>query len=105
MASLSCLRGETAPGATLPGFEVADARAPELLALAGRHRFSRYRLVFELDEVEPGRTRVRASTWAAFPGLAGHAYRALVIGTRGHRLAVRRILGRIRPGAAPGLSG
>jgi hypothetical protein len=35
---------------------------------------------------------VRAETRAAFPGLQGRAYRALVIGTRGHVLAVRRLL-------------
>ncbi len=79
-------------GSTFPGFVVAEAERPSRLALAGRHRFSRYRLEFEIDEAGPGRSRVRAGTWAAFPGLHGRAYRAAVIGTRGHVVAVRRML-------------
>lgn len=84
-----------APGATLPGFAVQEARAPERLALNGRHRFSAYALVFALDEHGPGPTRLRAQTWAAFPGLLGRGYRALVIGTRAHRFVVRRLLRRV----------
>ncbi len=41
----------------MPGFRVAAARPAEELALAGRHRFSDYALVFRLDpvgEVAPG---------------------------------------------------
>jgi hypothetical protein len=82
-------------GATLPGFAVEEALPPSRLALAGRHRFSRYALVFDLEEAAPGRTRIRARTWAAFPGVLGRAYRALVIGTGGHRLVVRRLLRRV----------
>lgn len=82
-------------GATLPGFVVEEARSPSRLALAGRHRFSRYRLVFELEDAEPNRTRIRARTWAAFPGAPGRVYRALVIGTGAHRMVVRRLLRRI----------
>jgi len=82
-----------AAGASVPGFHVAESQAPRLLALAGRHRFSRYALTFRLDPVEDGRmTRVRAETRAVFPGLAGRAYRVVVIGTRGHVLAVRSML-------------
>jgi hypothetical protein len=77
--------------ATMPGFHVAESEAPRLLALAGRHRFSRYALIFRLDP-EGDSTRVRAETRAVFPGLAGRAYRAAVIGTRGHVLAVRSML-------------
>jgi hypothetical protein len=80
------------PGDALPGFEVAQAIPPERLALRGRHRFSRYALVFELDAAEVAGCTLRAQTWAAFPGITGHAYRALVIGSGGHRLVVRRLL-------------
>jgi hypothetical protein len=82
-----------AEGSAVPGFHVAAALAPSELALAGSHRFSRYALVFRLDDLGPGRTRLRAETRAEFPGLRGSAYRALVIGTRGHILATRRLLG------------
>ena len=51
--------------------------------------------MFELDPEPPGRTRLRAATWAAFPGLHGKVYRAAVIGTGGHGVTVRRTLKRI----------
>jgi hypothetical protein len=82
-----------AEGATVPGFHVASSERPRLLALHGRHRFSRYALTFRIEPAGPGgRTRVRAETRAVFPGLAGGLYRAAVIGTRGHVLAVRSML-------------
>jgi hypothetical protein len=79
-------------GATLPGFVVEQACPPSRLALRGRHRFSRYALVFELEDRGPDGTRVRARSWAAFPGIHGRSYRALVVGTGVHRLVVRRLL-------------
>jgi hypothetical protein len=79
-------------GSTVPGFRVARSVPPRELALRGRHRFSEYSLVFRVDDLGGGRSRVRAETRAEFPGRAGAVYRALVIGTRGHRVAVRRIL-------------
>lgn len=82
------------PSSAPIGFVVAEALPRQRLALKGRHWFAIYRLVFELDELPVG-TRVRAQTWAAFPGLHGKIYRALVIGTRGHRVAVQMMLGRI----------
>ncbi len=81
-----------AVGSTFPGFHVAAAEAPAELALAGSHRFSDYALIFRLEELAPGQTRLRAETRAEFPGLKGGAYKALVIGTRMHVLATRRIL-------------
>jgi hypothetical protein len=84
-----------AVGAAVPGFTVDRVRPGELLSLRGRHRFSRYRLDFELVAAEPGRSWVWARTWAEFPGAAGAAYRALVIGTGGHAVAVRRLLRRV----------
>lgn len=41
------------------------------------------------------RTRVRSQTWAAFPGIHGKIYRALVISSGGHAVAVRQVLKRI----------
>jgi hypothetical protein len=83
------------PGVTLPGFAVDRVRRGELLSLRGGHRFSRYRLDFELSAPGPGRSQLGARTWAEFPGAAGAVYRALVIGTGGHRLVVARMLRQI----------
>lgn len=79
-------------GSAIVGFRVARADAPRELALVGRHRYSDYALTFRLDALPEGATRVRAETRAAFPGVGGKAYRAAVIGTRGHVLVVRRLL-------------
>lgn len=79
-------------GSTVPGFAVTEAERASRLVLAGRHRFSRYELVFTLREDARSGTRLGAESWAVFPGIHGRAYRAAVIGTRGHVVAVRRIL-------------
>ena len=79
-------------GSTIPGFAVAEIDRPHVLTLRGRHRFSRYEFRFTLDDAEPGRVELLALTSATFPGPHGRAYRALVIGTGGHALAVRRLL-------------
>lgn len=81
-----------ARGSAFPGFHVETAEPEVELALAGRHRFSTYLLSFHLEDAGPGRTKLVAETRAAFPGLKGSAYRALVIGTRMHVLVTRRIL-------------
>ena len=81
-----------AVGSTIPGFRVTEADPPRRLVLEGRHRFSRYALAFRLEPGDDGGTRLGAQTRAAFPGAAGHVYRAAVIGTRGHVVAVRRML-------------
>jgi hypothetical protein len=77
------------------GFEVAAEDPGRELRLAGRHRFSRYRLVFGLDAAEGG-TVVTARTFAAFPGLHGRIYRILVISSHAHVVATRRILRSVR---------
>ena len=69
------------------------------LLLDGRHPFSRYRLGFHLERLGPDRTRLRATTEAEFPGPHGLAYRTLVIGTRFHVLAVRRMLRQLKRAA------
>jgi hypothetical protein len=81
-------------GSTIPGFGVREAVPGQRLVLAGRHRFSDYTLTFTLVD-DNGATRLAARTYAAFPGL-GRIYRALVIGSGGHRVIVRRWLERIR---------
>jgi hypothetical protein len=82
------------------GFAVAESVEHERLALAGRHRFARYSLTFELDDVGGGITRLRALTHAAFPGVRGQIYKTLVIRSRGHVLATRLILRRVARSAA-----
>jgi hypothetical protein len=89
-------------GSTLPGFVVARAIPPATLALEGEHRYSRYALVFRIDRLPSGGSRLRAETRAEFPGARGRAYRALVIGTRGHVLVVRRLLRAVRRRAESG---
>jgi hypothetical protein len=89
---------------TVPfGFELDEATEPQRFALKGRHPFSVYRWVFELDPAgqDVRAVRLRAATWAAFPGLHGKIYRALVIGTGGHRVAVRWALKRVASQARP----
>jgi hypothetical protein len=82
-------------GSTLPGFHVEIAEPERQLTLAGRHRFSDYALILRFED-RRGTTLVRAATRASFPGLKGHAYRALVIGTRIHILVTRRLLRGVR---------
>jgi len=85
-----------AEGSTFPGFRVVAAIPGHELVLEGRHRFSSYALIFRLEEVARGRSRLRAESRAAFPGLAGGLYRRLVVGTGGHVVGVRRLLTAIR---------
>lgn len=74
------------------GFAVTTTVPGELLALEGRHRFATYALTFRLDPLGDGRTRLRAETRAAFPGVGGRCYRAAVIGSGAHAALVRRLL-------------
>jgi hypothetical protein len=83
-------------GSAFPGFHVETAERPGELALAGSHRFSDYALIFRLEELDNQRTRLGAETRAIFPGLKGAVYRTLVIGTRGHVLVTRRLLGAVK---------
>jgi hypothetical protein len=87
-------------GATLPGFAVADAAPNVRLELRGRHRFARYVLLFELDDAGSETTRLRARTYAEFPGLRGRVYRALVIGSGAHHVVTRRMLRSVAARAA-----
>ncbi|CAN5293621.1 hypothetical protein BH18ACT9_BH18ACT9_00240 [soil metagenome] len=81
------------------GFAVTREVPGTELGLSGRHRFSRYFLVFALADVGDGVTEVTevsARTFADFPGVLGRVYRTLVIGSRAHVLAVRGMLRSIR---------
>lgn len=80
------------------GFAVAESAEQRSIVLVGQHRFSRYRLVFELTDAAGGGTLVHAHSYAAFPGLHGRAYRALVIGTGLHVVATNYMLRAIRAG-------
>lgn len=85
-----------AAGSTVPGFHVETAERPRELALVGGHRFSDYALIFRIDDLGKGQARLRAETRAEFPSLKGRAYRAMVIGTRGHVVLTRRLLGAVK---------
>jgi len=74
-------------GETLPGFRVVDAEPGRRLALRGQHRFARYALTFLIDG-----DQLRARSEAAFPGVHGRLYRALLMGTGGHRIVTRGLL-------------
>jgi hypothetical protein len=84
---------ETAPST---GFRVTESTPPAKLVLEGRHPFSRYALVFLIEPRAGGGACAVAQTWAAFPGVAGSVYRALVIGSGIHAVLVRRMLRRLR---------
>jgi hypothetical protein len=78
------------------GFHASTPDAGRSLALTGRHRFSQYRLVFHIDRGGAGGSEVSASSYAAFPGVWGRLYRALVVGSGLHIVATRRILRGVR---------
>ena len=80
------------------GFEIEREVAGKQLSMAGRHRFSRYRLVFEVTDITEEETQLSARTYAEFPGLRGRVYRGLVIGTKAHVLATKQILRSVRRG-------
>jgi hypothetical protein len=86
-------------GATVPGFRVARVEAGRVVGLAGRHRFSRYALVFSLSAgtgTGTSTTLLSARTYAEFPHVRGRIYRALVIGSGAHRVITRRMLRAVR---------
>lgn len=87
-----------AEGSTIPGFRVAVAVPPAELVLEGRHYFSTYALTFRLSRTgtADAASRLTAESRGTFPGLHGAAYRLLVIGTRGHVLAVKKLLATVK---------
>jgi hypothetical protein len=90
LVGVAAAGGDGGPSA----FRIVRSAAPSALVLRGEHRFARYELAFRIDgEAE---STVRADTRAAFPGALGRAYRAAVIGSGGHRIAVGRLLSAIK---------
>jgi hypothetical protein len=85
-----------APGSTLPGFRVVSVDPSRELVLDGSHRFAHHEMAFEVGEIDPDRSELAVVTRAEFPGPVGTAYRALVIGSRGHVLVTRRLLNSVR---------
>ncbi len=81
-----------AAGSALPGFHVLRSERPWRWHLSGAHRFAEYSLIFRITDLGQGRSRVEAESRARFPGLHGTLYRTLVVGSTGHRRAVRRML-------------
>src|SRR3954454_16949869 len=47
-------------GSSMVGFHVVSAAPRSELVLAGRHRFSDYALIFRIDDIGGGRSRLRA---------------------------------------------
>jgi hypothetical protein len=79
-------------------FAEIESDRPHLIVVAGRHRFSRYGIVFRISPTGTG-SHLSAESRAEFPGLHGRAYKAAVIGTRGHVLATRGLLRHIAESA------
>ena len=52
--------------------------------------------MFRIDELAPGRTRLRAETRARFPGRLGSGYRTVLMGTGAHVRATRAMLARVK---------
>ena len=82
-------------GSTRIGFLVSEVESPRHLELTGAHRFSTYSLTWDVAEVSAGRSRLSATTRAAFPGLHGRAYKAAVIDSGAHARITRRMLNSI----------
>ena len=81
---------------SVPGFRVVESEPGRRLALRGRHRFARYALTFLIDGGQ-----LRARTEAAFPGVRGRMYRALLLRTGAHQAITRKLLKRIARAAGP----
>lgn len=78
------------------GFRIAEQVDGDRIALEGRHRFASYRLVFETRDHGRSATELRVRSLADFPGVTGRAYRALLMGTHGHVLAVHHLIRTVR---------
>ncbi len=83
-------------GAERPGFAVCEVIPLHTYALAGRHRFARYQLVFRIDKLGAGRSRLTAETFATFPGRAGRLYRLFLMDAKLHALTLWSMVRHIR---------
>lgn len=66
------------------------------MTLEGRHHFASYRLILETYAHGGSSTELRVRSLADFRGASGQVYRALLMGTRGHVLAVRHLIRTVR---------
>lgn len=82
------------------GFELTEEIENERVALTGRHRFARYRLVFVLDGTSDDATKLSVQSFAAFPGTRGRLYHAFLMGSRGHAFAVKHMIRTIQQDVA-----
>lgn len=89
-------------GDGIPGFSVIEVDPPRRLLLRGQHRFSSYELEFIVIADGGTRSTLRARSSAEFPGVLGFGYRTLVVTSRLHVLAVRRLLGQVARSAESG---
>jgi hypothetical protein len=80
------------PGSTFPGFRVVRSDPPREMGLEGGHRFSDYTLDFRVEDLGDHRSRLAATTHAAFPGVKGQLYKTAVIRSRAHVLATKRLI-------------
>ena len=87
-------------GSSQVGFGVAESVEPERLALAGRHHFSRYNLIWTIRDLGDGRSSIAATTRAEFPGVHGRIYKALVIDSGAHERITRRMVASVARRAA-----
>lgn len=83
-------------GAERPGLVVREVVSQTTWAVAGRHRFAAYQVVFRIASAGPGASRLTVETYATFPGPAGRAYRAVVLHAGLHTLAMRLTLWYLR---------
>ena len=83
-------------GAERPGFMVCEVVPPVTYALAGRHRFATYQLVFRIEQRGPGQSRLTAETFATFPGTAGRLYRMILMDAKLHALVMWSMVRRVR---------
>ena len=83
-------------GAERPGFAVCEVVPPVTYALAGQHRFARYQLVFRIDKLGSGRSRLTAETFAIFPGRAGRLSRMFLMDAKLHALMMWSMVRRLR---------
>lgn len=83
-------------GAERPGLAVCEVVPTRTFAARGRHRFSRYQVVFTVEPLSASSSRLTAETFAVFPGTLGRLYRFVVIDLGPHTLVMRAALWYLR---------
>ena len=83
-------------GAERPGLVVCEVVPAHTFAARGRHRFSRYQVVFTIEPLSASSSRLTAETFAVFPGTLGRLYRLVIIDLGPHTLVMRAALWDLR---------